>query len=128
MLANVLYQQVNLRGTVCHALTNLVEKNKQLLQQNLDETEVIRQYRISTEEVQRNIRLLATLSPNVLSVLFNVFSQTIPAYRSSISDCIKAYLSIASADVGFPDNSAHCKGLACHSWKGCCSPAGESQH
>jgi ribosomal RNA-processing protein 12 len=98
-LANVLYQQVNLRPIVCHALINLVEKNKQLLQQNLDDTEMMRRYRLTIGEVQQNVNLLATFSVNFLSTLFNVFSQTMPPYRSPIADCIKTFLSISSAQV-----------------------------
>ena len=99
LLANVLYQQVNLRPTVCQALTSLVEKNNRLLQQDLPDAELTRQYRLTNGEIQQNINLLSTFAPNFLSILFNVFSQTIPAYRSPIGDCIKAFLSIGSPEV-----------------------------
>ena len=98
-MANVLYQQVNLRQIVCHALTNLVQKNQSLLQQTLNDAEMIRRHRLTVGEVQQNINLLATFSANFLSILFNVFSQTMPPYRSPIADCIKAFLSISSAEV-----------------------------
>ena len=99
LLANVLYQQVNLRQIVCHALTNLVQKNQDLLRRNLNDAEMMRRYRLTVGDVQQNINLLSTFSANFLSTLFNVFSQTMPPYRSPIADCIKAFLSISSAEV-----------------------------
>jgi ribosomal RNA-processing protein 12 len=99
LLANVLYQQVNLRPIVCHGLTNLIERNNRALQQNLDDAELVRHYRLTVGEVQQNINLLATFAQNFLSILFNVFSQTTPSSRSPIADCIKAFLGIASPEV-----------------------------
>jgi ribosomal RNA-processing protein 12 len=87
---------------VCHALTNVVEKNNQLLEQNLDDVEMMRRHRLTIGEVQQNINLLATFSANFLSILFNVFSQTMLSYRSPIVDCIKAFLSISSPEVFKP--------------------------
>jgi ribosomal RNA-processing protein 12 len=99
LLANVLYQQVNLRPIVCHGLTNLIERNNRLLQQNLDDAEIVRRYQLTVGEVQQNINLLATFATNFLPILFNVFSQTMGSSRSPIADCIKAFLSIASPEV-----------------------------
>ena len=86
---------------MCHALTNLVEKNNELLQRKLDEAQLIREFRLTTGELQQNINILAAVSTNFLSILFNVFSQTIPSHRSPISDCIKAFLSISTPEVQF---------------------------
>ena len=70
-----------------------------MLQQNLDDADLIRQYRLTTGQLRQNIDILSTFSTNFLSILFNVFSQTMPQYRSPIVDCIKAFLSIATAEV-----------------------------
>ena len=99
LLANVLYQQVSLRPTVCHALTNLVDKNLKALELYPDEAEIIRRHRLTLGEVQQNVNLLTTFAANFLSILFNVFSQTAPTYRSPLADCIKAFLRIALPEV-----------------------------
>jgi len=63
---------------------------------NLDDGESMRKYRLTEGEVQQNLNHMASFSSNFLSILFNVFSQTTPSYRSSMTECIKAFLSIAS--------------------------------
>lgn len=87
---------------MCRALTNLIEKNSQLLQMDLDDTEMMQKYRLTEGEVQQNCNLMASFATNFLSILFNVFSQTTPSYRSPISECIKAFLSVASQEVNPP--------------------------
>jgi ribosomal RNA-processing protein 12 len=87
---------------VCHALTNLIEKNSQLLQMDLDDTEMMQKYHLTEGKLQQNLSLIASFSTNFLSILFNVFSQTTPSYRSPISECIKAFLSVASQEVHPP--------------------------
>jgi ribosomal RNA-processing protein 12 len=99
MLANVFVSQVQLRQNVCHALTNLVEKNNRLIRENIDDTTMMRKYRMTTGQIQQNINLLSTFSPHFLSITFDVFHQTTPQLRSPITECIKAFLSIASPDV-----------------------------
>lgn len=76
-----------------------MEKNNELLQLSLDEVQLIRQFRLTTGELQQNINILAAVSVNFLSILFNVFSQTMPSHRSPIADCIKAFLSISTPGV-----------------------------
>ena len=98
LLANVLYQQTELRPDVCKALQLLVETNKEILSlENSDETILDR--RVTKEDAQRNIDHLATFAGNLLAVLFNVYSQTLPQYRGYILQCINAYLSITPETV-----------------------------
>jgi ribosomal RNA-processing protein 12 len=101
MLANVFYSQVQLRRTVCLALTNLIGKNNRLLLENLDDGELMRRYRMSTGQIQQNINLLSTFSPHFLSIMFEVFHQTASELRSPIAECIKALLSITSPTVTY---------------------------
>ena len=63
---------------------------------NVDDGESLQKYRLTEGEVQQNLNLMGSFSSNFLSILFNVFSQTIPSYRSPITECIKAFLSITS--------------------------------
>jgi ribosomal RNA-processing protein 12 len=58
----------------------------------------MRYFRLNVAEVQQNINHLASFAGNFLSILFNVFSQTVPSFRSPISDCIRAFLNIATPD------------------------------
>lgn len=63
---------------------------------NAEDEEVLEMRRISREEAKKNIELLASLSSNLLAVLFNVYSQTLPQYRGSILRAINAFISISS--------------------------------
>ncbi|KAJ9409655.1 hypothetical protein DTO045G8_2581 [Paecilomyces variotii] len=94
LLSNVLYQQTELRVDVCKALQNLVESNQAILSLDTEGDDLILQRRISKEAAKKNIAHLATFANNLLAVLFNVYSQTLPHYRGYILQCINAYLSI----------------------------------
>jgi ribosomal RNA-processing protein 12 len=95
-LANVLYKQVDLRADVCRALQSLVDSNKDLL--SLDaEAEVLSG--VTKSDAQQNLSHLATFANNLLAVLFNVYTETLPQYRGFILTCIDRYLSITSKEV-----------------------------
>jgi ribosomal RNA-processing protein 12 len=93
LVSNLLYQQVDLRVDLCHALQMLVDSNNGLIAIADDDT-AIGLTRISKEDAEQNIQHLATFSSNLLAVLFNVYTQTLPQYRGPILQCINAYLSI----------------------------------
>ncbi|KAH7075435.1 NUC173 domain-containing protein [Paraphoma chrysanthemicola] len=93
MLANLLYSQADLRTDICKALHNLVDSNKAILE--LDgEDDLLAQGRVSKVDAKRNLGHLSSLASNMLAVLFNVYSQTLPQYRGTILRTINAYLSI----------------------------------
>ncbi|KAJ5081915.1 hypothetical protein NUU61_010179 [Penicillium alfredii] len=94
LLSNVLYKQTELRVDVCRALQNLVESNQAILSVEGDEDDLILQRRITKAAATKNITHLAGFASNLLAVLFNVYSQTLPHYRGYILECINAYLSI----------------------------------
>ena len=93
MLSNLLYQQPQFRTDVCKALQNLVETNKAIAESE-EEEDLMRQGRISKAEAKKNLEHLARFAENLLAVLFNVYSQTLPHNRGSLLHCINAYLSI----------------------------------
>ncbi|KAL4807413.1 armadillo-type protein [Aspergillus unguis] len=95
LLSNILYKQTELRVDVCKALQNLVESNQAILSVENDEDDLILQRRITKEAAKKNISHMAGVASNLLAVLFNVYSQTLPHYRGYILQCINAYLSIA---------------------------------
>ncbi|KAJ9621918.1 pre-rRNA processing protein [Taxawa tesnikishii (nom. ined.)] len=94
LVSNLLYQQTQLRTDLCRALQNLVDSNKAVLAIEGEE-DLIAQGRISKADAQKNVQHLAGFASNILAVLFNVYSQTLPQYRGIILRCINAYLSIA---------------------------------
>lgn len=92
-LSNLLYQQTNLRTDICKALQNLVDTNKAIAELEGDENP-IQQGRVTRAEAQKNIEHLAGFAGNLLAVLFNVYSQTLPHNRGNLLRCINAFLSI----------------------------------
>ncbi|KAL4978559.1 NUC173 domain-containing protein [Aspergillus desertorum] len=94
LLSNILYKQTELRVDICKALQNLVESNQAILSVEQEGDDLILQRRITKEAAKKNIAHLAGYASNLLAVLFNVYSQTLPHYRGYILQCINAYLSI----------------------------------
>lgn len=96
MVSNLIYTQVDLRSDVCRALQTLVESNKAITTIE-GEDDLLLQSRVSKMAAQKNLDHLSTFAGNMLAVLFNVYSQTLPQYRGYILRCINAYLSITPA-------------------------------
>ncbi|RMZ84254.1 hypothetical protein DV738_g801, partial [Chaetothyriales sp. CBS 135597] len=97
LLSNLLYQQTDLRVNVCRGLQNLVESNQALLASDLDDDVLLLERRLRKSDAEANISHLSSLTNNLLAVLFNVYSQTLPQSRAYIIQCINAYLSITPA-------------------------------
>jgi ribosomal RNA-processing protein 12 len=95
ILSNLIYKQVDLRSDVCRALQTLVDSNKAITAIEGEEN-LILQSRVSKAAAQKNLDHLSAFAGNMLAVLFNVYSQTLPQYRGYILRCINAYLSITS--------------------------------
>jgi ribosomal RNA-processing protein 12 len=89
-----LYKQVDLRADICNALQILIDSNKAILALEGEENLVL-QHRVSKATAQKNLDHLSGFSSNMLAVLFNVYSGTLPQFRGFILRCINAYLSIA---------------------------------
>ncbi|KAF2210958.1 hypothetical protein CERZMDRAFT_44286 [Cercospora zeae-maydis SCOH1-5] len=92
-LSNLLYQQPHMRTEICRALQNLVDTNKSIAELEGEEN-LIEQGRVSRTDAQRNVQHLAGFASNLLAVLFNVYSQTLPQNRGNLLQCINSYLSI----------------------------------
>lgn len=97
LLSNLLYKQTELRPDICKALQMLVESNQESL--NTETPMENHQRRITKETAKQNIDHLSKFSGNLLAVLFNVYSETLPQYRGFILQCINAYLSITPEQV-----------------------------
>lgn len=93
MTSNLLYQQPQLRKDLCKALQTLVESNQALASMDGEE-DLVAQGMVTRADAEKNLAHLAGLAGNLLAVLFNVYSETLPQYRGIILQCINAYLSI----------------------------------
>lgn len=93
LLANLLYQQSDLRSDICKGLQLLVDSNQAIVAIE-DEEDLVLQSRVSKATAQTNLHHLSTFASNMLSVLFNVYSKTLPHHRGYILRCINSYLSI----------------------------------
>lgn len=92
-LADLLYSKVELRVNICHALRLLVESNLAYSQGALsDDLMTLEEFPIS--EAEKNLAYLASKASNVLSVLFNVFSSTMPESRGFVLETIDTFLQV----------------------------------
>jgi ribosomal RNA-processing protein 12 len=94
LISNLLYQKTDLRVDLCRGLQNLVESNQALVASDLSDEVLILERRLSRADAEANLSHLATFASNMLAVLFNVYSQTLPQSRAYILQCIDAYLGI----------------------------------
>ncbi|KAI9707880.1 MAG: hypothetical protein M1820_004486 [Bogoriella megaspora] len=93
LISNLLYQQTDLRVPLCRGLQNLVETNNAILSVEGDD-DPLAQGRVLKADARKNIEHLGTFAGNILAVLFNVYSQTLPQHRGPVLTCINAFLSI----------------------------------
>ncbi|KAL9593360.1 MAG: hypothetical protein Q9179_005924 [Wetmoreana sp. 5 TL-2023] len=99
LLSNLLYSQPDLRSNICRGLQTLVESNQEILAVEAGEQEIRFRNRMTKADVQTNLDYLAQFAGNLLAVLFNVYSQTLPQHRGYILQCINGYLSITPEKV-----------------------------
>lgn len=96
-LADLLYSKVELRTTICHALRLLAESNFAYSKGVLADDRLMQQ-QFPISEAQKNLEYLSTKASNLLSVLFNVFSSTLPDSRGYILETIDIYLQVITKD------------------------------
>ncbi|KAL2759571.1 hypothetical protein ACRALDRAFT_1025826 [Sodiomyces alcalophilus JCM 7366] len=97
LLANLLYKQVELRLEVCRALRTLIESNQAIAKLENETDDMILQSRVSRDTAQKNLDYLGGFAGNMLAVLFNVYTQTLPQSRGPILLSINAFLSVTPA-------------------------------
>ncbi|KAK6437125.1 pre-rRNA processing protein, partial [Oleoguttula sp. CCFEE 5521] len=61
------------------------------------EEDLIQQGRVTREAAEANLQDIASFAANMLAVLFNVYSQTLPPNRGNLLQCINAFLSATPA-------------------------------
>lgn len=98
-LAKKLFEQTELRVDVCKALQMLVESNQEIVSMEASDQNLLLKQRVTKGDAQKNLDHLSSFSGNMLAVLFNTYSATLPQYRGYILQCINAYLSITPEKV-----------------------------
>lgn len=98
LLANVLYSQTTLRPSICHGLQVLVERNASLASSGAPDEMLQISFGLDNKQGRTNIAHLSSMAPNLLAVLFNIFSQSPGESRGYLADCMVAYLGIMSKD------------------------------
>lgn len=111
LLANLLYQKVELRLDICKGLKALVESN-QAIASIEEEDDLILQSRVPKQQARENLEYLGSFAGNFLAVLFNVYGQTLPHSRGSILQTINAYLSTTPSAELMETFDRVCKMLA----------------
>lgn len=94
-LSNNLYQNPELRPTICLALKTLIQSNLNQLECGDD----LLLSRVSQEQAQTNLDYLKSMCQNILSVLFNVYTQTPTESRGYVLETISVFLEIGTADA-----------------------------
>ncbi|SCU81193.1 LANO_0B02256g1_1 [Lachancea nothofagi CBS 11611] len=96
-LSSMLYSKVELRPVICHALKKLVKSNYEYAT-GISKADGLLEQQFPVSEGQKNVDYLAAKAPNLLAVLFNVYTQTAPNARGYILETIDAVLQIASSE------------------------------
>ncbi|KAJ1300373.1 hypothetical protein OPQ81_005192 [Rhizoctonia solani] len=91
LLTNLLYSQPTLRVSILHGIRALVASNRSI---PADEIHYSYAERSRAEE---NLKFLASLAGNMLSVLFNVFSSVESNDRGLVGEVISLWLGLADA-------------------------------
>ncbi|KAK9320945.1 NUC173 domain-containing protein [Lipomyces orientalis] len=100
LIANVLYEKVELRQVCCKSLRIMVESNKMYAEGDIGGLNPFLEAKISKEDAKKNLEYLSAMASKFLAVLFNVFNQTVTEHRQYILDTINAFLSITpSKDI-----------------------------
>ncbi|PTB73247.1 NUC173-domain-containing protein [Trichoderma longibrachiatum ATCC 18648] len=94
ILANLLYKQVDLRLDICRALRTLIESNQAIANIEEEEDDLLLQSRVTKDAARKNLAYLGQFAGNMLAVLFNVYTQTLPQSRGPILQTVNAFLSI----------------------------------
>ncbi|CCE62724.1 hypothetical protein TPHA_0D00810 [Tetrapisispora phaffii CBS 4417] len=96
-LSSILYSKVELRTTICHALKMLVDSNSAYANGALADN-ILLQESFPVQNAKDNLTYLSKMSPNILSVLFNVYSQTAPNARGYILETIESFIKITTEE------------------------------
>ncbi|UZJ52810.1 hypothetical protein CBS101457_002130 [Exobasidium rhododendri] len=98
LLANVLYSQSTLRPSICRGFQLLVERNASLANSAAPSEMLESQFGVTSAQGKANMDHLTSIAPNLLAVLFNIFSQSSGGSRGYLADCMLAYLGIMTKE------------------------------
>ncbi|KAI5960829.1 RRP12 [Candida pseudojiufengensis] len=92
-LSDLMFAKVELRTFICHAWRTLVESNIAYRDGAFDD-DLLLQQEYPKEKAVKAIEYLSSISSNILTVLFNVFTYTMTESRGFVLETIEAYLKI----------------------------------
>ncbi|EMR08896.1 hypothetical protein PNEG_02679 [Pneumocystis murina B123] len=98
LLLAVFSNQADLRSIICQGLQILINKNKDLIDNDYFDQELKCKFPITKLDAERNLAHLQKFISDILSTLFNVYSQTQSQFREHILLCIKSWLSITNKE------------------------------
>ncbi|KAF9581243.1 hypothetical protein BGW38_001802 [Lunasporangiospora selenospora] len=94
--SGVLYSVPDLRPVLCQALTNLVVRNRFIIDSTESDQVLERKFMVTKDEAERNITLLQQYARPYLMVFFNIFQATLPQFRGYLLETMRTYLSIST--------------------------------
>lgn len=93
-LSSLLYEEVQLRPVICHALKNLVNSERER-SEDTESNDIILNQNFPCSKAKSDIEYLSETKANkLLSVLFNVFTQIRMDQRNYVAETIEAYFKI----------------------------------
>ncbi|KAG0673315.1 hypothetical protein C6P40_003062 [Pichia californica] len=96
--SSLLYEEVQLRPIICHALKNLVNSEIER-SEDLNSNDIILNQNFPNSKAKSDIEYLSTTKSNkLLSVLFNVFTQIPMDQRNYVAETIESYFKISNFD------------------------------
>ncbi|KAG5417902.1 RRP12 [Candida metapsilosis] len=92
-LSDLMFANVELRTPICHAWRVLVSSNV-VYRDGVATEDLLLQQELPRSEAAKNVEYLSSIASNILTVLFNVFTYTMPESRGFVLETIEAYLQI----------------------------------
>lgn len=95
----MLYSQPTLRTSILQGLRTLLQINLTLSQSSAPPESLTESFGISQEQAKENLEFLKSVSGNMISVLFNVFSSVASEERGLVGEVVKIWMSILPQKV-----------------------------
>ncbi|KAI5955976.1 RRP12 [Candida theae] len=92
-LSDLMFANVELRTPICNAWRALVQSNVSYRDAASSE-DLLLQQEFPKTDAEKNITYLSSIASNILTVLFNVFTYTMPESRGFVLETVEAYLQI----------------------------------
>lgn len=99
LITNLLYTQPTLRTSILQGLRTLLQTNLTLSQSSAPPESLHDSFGLSHDQAKENVAFLRSISGNMVSVLFNVFSSVSSEERGLTGEVIKLWMSVLPPKV-----------------------------